>query len=72
MTGGHDQFHDTNVVSVIDKMMARSVAGQKTHEHDTTRDDFNLETWLVNTQEELMDAVIYIEATLTRLRETAV
>ena len=55
---------DPNVESVIEKMRARSAKGIKKYGHTTARADLSPKDWLHHLQEELMDAVVYIEATL--------
>ena len=64
-----DQFHDKNVEAVIKKMKKRAALGLTKYGADTTRNDFTLRDWLVEQQAELMDAVIYIEAALNKLRK---
>lgn len=67
MTGGHDQFHDLNVKAVMDKMTKRAEAGYRKYGRDTTRNDFDLSRWLSELQEEMLDAVVYLEAALNKL-----
>ena len=64
-----DQFHDKNVEAVLKKMKKRAALGLSKYGTDTTRNDFTLRDWLVEQQAELMDAVIYIEAALNKLRK---
>lgn len=46
---------------VIDKFYSRSEAGIKKYGTTLDRDDLNLTQWLNHLQEELMDAILYIE-----------
>ena len=67
MDGGHDQFHDQNVKAVVDKMNKRAEVGYRKYGRDTTRADFDLKRWLMELQEEMLDAVVYLEAALNKL-----
>lgn len=53
---------DKIVEAVIEKFKQRSEAGVKKYGTTLMRDDLDLEQWLTHLQEELMDAVNYIEA----------
>ena len=52
---------DTIVRSVVEKYIDRSMFGK--HKYGTTldRDDLNILDWINHTQEELMDATLYLE-----------
>lgn len=53
---------DKIVEAVIEKFKERSETGIKKYGTTLIRDDLDLEQWLTHLQEELMDAVNYIEA----------
>lgn len=52
---------DSIVQEVIDKFYNRSETGMKKYGTTLDRDDLNLTQWLNHLQEELMDAILYIE-----------
>jgi hypothetical protein len=52
---------DSIVDSVLDKFINRSRVGKKKYNTDLDREDLSLSDWLTHLQEELMDAVNYIE-----------
>ena len=52
---------DSIVDSVVDKFIGRSRVGKKKYNTDLDREDLSLSDWLTHLQEELMDAVNYIE-----------
>ena len=52
---------DSIVDSVIDKFLDRSKVGKEKYGTDLDREDYSLSEWLTHLQEELMDAVNYIE-----------
>ena len=52
---------DSNVNAVCERLKSRSATGVKKYGVTTDRTDLSLDAWLNNLQEELMDAVIYIE-----------
>lgn len=56
-----DELDDTVVLSVIEKFTERSIVGKRKYGVTLDRDDLSLHDWLVNLQEELMDATLYIE-----------
>lgn len=60
---------DKNVDAVCNTMQKRAEMGLKKYGVTTERDDLNLLQWLNHLQEELMDAVVYIEASKRRLSE---
>jgi hypothetical protein len=52
---------DKIINSVIEKILKRSEAGYKKYGVGLDKDDQPLDAWLNHLQEELMDAVLYIE-----------
>jgi hypothetical protein len=52
---------DSIVDGVIDKLIDRAVVGKKKYGVTLDRNDLSLNEWLTHLQEELMDAVNYIE-----------
>ena len=52
---------DSIVDGVIDKLIDRAVVGKKKYGVTLDRNDLSLSEWLTHLQEELMDAVNYIE-----------
>jgi len=52
---------DSIVDSVVDKFINRASFGKKKYNTDLDREDVTLSEWLTHLQEELMDAVNYIE-----------
>ena len=53
---------DKIVEAVIEKFKQRSETGVKKYGTTLMREDLDLQQWLTHLQEELMDAVNYIEA----------
>lgn len=62
-----ENLTDTVVESVIDKFKQRSEAGIKKYGTTLDRDDLTLEQWINHVQEELMDAVLYLQKLKTEL-----
>ena len=62
------EIRDKVIESVINKIIQRSDAGYKKYGITLHKDDQPLDTWLQHIQEELMDAVNYIEKTRQSLR----
>ena len=60
---------DKIINSVIEKILKRSEAGYKKYGVGLDKDEQTLDTWLNHLQEELMDAVNYIEKARSVLRE---
>lgn len=54
-------MNDSILQSVIDKLHTRSEAGQKKYGTTMDRKDLSIYDWLNHLQEELMDAIQYIE-----------
>ena len=52
---------DTILIKVIEKLHQRSLVGQKKYGATMDREDLTLVQWLNNLQEELCDAIQYIE-----------
>ena len=63
------EVSDGNVQRVIEKYRNRAALGLEKYGVTTMRDDLDLLDWLTHLQEELMDAVVYIEAAKRLLRE---
>ena len=62
------EIRDKVIESVINKIIQRSDVGYKKYGITLHNDDQPLDTWLQHIQEELMDAVNYIEKTRQALR----
>ena len=62
------KIRDKVIESVINKIIKRSDVGYKKYGVTLHNDDQPLDTWLQHIQEELMDAVNYIEKTRQALR----
>tara|TARA_B100000700_G_scaffold305731_1_gene380080 strand:- start:1421 stop:1675 length:255 start_codon:yes stop_codon:yes gene_type:complete len=58
---------DPNVEAVRKKIAARSSNAKSKYGVDTTRRDYSEVDWLLELQEELMDATVYIEALLANV-----
>jgi hypothetical protein len=52
---------DSVVRSVLHKFIERSSFGKKKYGTDLDRDDLSMLDWIQHTQEELMDATLYLE-----------
>jgi hypothetical protein len=52
---------DTILIKVIEKLHQRSLVGQKKYGTTMNREDLKLVEWLNHLQEELCDAIQYIE-----------
>jgi len=63
------EIRDEVIKSVVKKFINRSDAGYKKYGITLHKDDQPLDTWLQHIQEELMDAVNYIEKTRRVLRD---
>ena len=62
------EVQDKNVRSVMNQLAQRAEVGFKKYGVTTERTDLELVDWLKHLQEELLDAAVYIEATLQRLK----
>lgn len=60
-TSTADVVIDSVVESVISKIRSRSEVGIKKYNTTMDRRDLSTEQWITHLQEELMDAVIYLE-----------
>ena len=52
---------DSVVTSVMQKYIERSLVGKKKYGTTLDRDDLTIVEWINHTQEELMDATLYLE-----------
>ena len=52
---------DSIVASVVAKFLSRSEVGQKKYGVTLDRTDLGFLDWVQHTQEELMDAILYLE-----------
>lgn len=59
---------DSIVTSVIDKIRTRSHVGFDKYGTNMDRSDVSFEQWIVHCQEELMDAMIYLEKIKSMLK----
>ena len=62
-------MRDKIIERVINKIKSRSDVGYKKYGVTLQEDDQSLEIWLTHIQEELMDAVNYLEKARSVLRE---
>ena len=63
------KINDKIINRVIEKIQKRAEAGYKKYGVGLDKDEQTLDTWLNHLQEELMDAVNYIEKARAVLRE---
>ena len=63
------KINDKIINRVINKIQKRAEAGYKKYGVGLDKDEQSLDTWLNHLQEELMDAVNYIEKARSVLRE---
>jgi hypothetical protein len=57
-----NQFKPDSIVqSIIDKFNDRAKMGYQKYNNTLDRNDFSVLDWVTNTQEELMDAILYLE-----------
>jgi len=63
------EIRDKIIESVVKKFINRSDVGYKKYGVTLHKDDQPLDTWLQHIQEELMDAVNYIEKTRHTLKD---
>ena len=61
--------NDPLVKKVIDRMAARSESGIKKFGNTMDKADKSLHEWILDTQEELMDACLYLEKVKEQLRK---
>jgi hypothetical protein len=55
------QSGDSIVDSIVQKFLQRSALGQQKYGVTLDRDDLNVKDWIQHAQEELMDAILYLE-----------
>ena len=55
------KFRDPIIEKVVEKLIVRSDVGYKKYKVTLEKDDKSINEWLNNIQEELMDAINYIE-----------
>ena len=55
------QSGDSIVDSIVQKFLERSALGQQKYGVTLDRDDLNVKDWIQHAQEELMDAILYLE-----------
>ncbi len=60
-TSTADIVVDSVVEAVVSKMRSRSTVGIKKYNTTMDRNDLSVEDWMTHLQEELMDAVIYLQ-----------
>ena len=59
---------DSIVRSVIEKIVKRSEVGLHKYGTNLDRTDVSTEEWINHTQEELMDAILYLEKLKTKIK----
>jgi len=52
---------DSVVKAVVAKFLERAAVGKKKYGTDLDRKDLLLKDWIIHAQEELMDAILYLE-----------
>ena len=62
---------DSFVNNVIEKYVSRSAVGMEKYGTNLERTDLSEEDWLVHLQEELMDAILYIQAARDEIKDLA-
>jgi len=55
------QSGDSIVDSIVQKFLQRSALGQQKYGVTLDRTDLNVKDWIQHAQEELMDAILYLE-----------
>jgi len=66
----YTKIKDPIIQSVINKIIGRSEVGFKKYKVTLKDDDTDLDGWLNHLQEELMDAVNYLERIRVELKKT--
>ena len=61
---------DSVVESIIEKFRERSAVGIKKYNTTLDRDDLNTDDWLNHLQEEMMDALLYIQKLRYEIKKT--
>tara|TARA_R110000803_G_scaffold209609_2_gene279578 strand:- start:775 stop:1008 length:234 start_codon:yes stop_codon:yes gene_type:complete len=69
MTKKQIEFRDPVVEKVVDKFISRSNVGFKKYGVTLENDDSKMLVWLNHLQEELMDAILYIQKNKDKLNE---
>jgi len=64
-----DRIEDPIVLSVMTKFYERSRAGIKKYNKTLMRDDYELEDWLREAQEEALDFALYCEAAMRKIKK---
>jgi hypothetical protein len=54
-------MEDSIVRSIVQKFLDRSSVGQQKYKTTLDRTDLSTHDWIVHAQEELMDAILYLE-----------
>ena len=62
-------MEDPIVLAVMTKFYERSRAGIKKYNKTLTRDDYELEDWLREAQEEALDFALYCEAAIRKIKK---
>ena len=65
------EVNDSVVRTVIEKFAQRSRVGQEKYGVTLDRTDLKTLDWIVHTQEELMDAILYLERLKRNFKEAA-
>ena len=65
-------MRDKIIEQVINKIKSRSDVGFKKYGVTLSDDEQSLDTWLKHIQEELMDAILYIQAAREELQDNVV
>ena len=65
------KVNDKIINRVIEKIQKRAEAGYKKYGVGLDKDEQSLDTWLNHLQEELMDAILYIQTAREELDEKA-
>lgn len=58
---------DANVEAVRGELLSRSIVGLRKYGVTTERKDIDLYAWVVHTQEEMLDAAVYLQAMKSRM-----
>ena len=64
-----DRIEDPIVLAVMTKFYERSRAGIKKYNKTLMRDDYELEDWLREAQEEALDFALYCEAAMRKIKK---
>lgn len=59
---------DMNVERVREKLLQRSIIGLKKYNCTTERTDLTELEWMIHWQEELLDAAVYAEVMISKMR----